>query len=144
MEMKVAAGSGGGGPCPRLDVSTIEIVPMLEDHKPNLPGEHARIESAGLTVQTDLVRLPDGDNPMDGGRESPAAPSTVAHRVRKLESNLLGVSRAFGDYDYKLNAELSPSRQAVVCTPDIAARERPYNEDMYLILAYDEIWDVMC
>ena len=31
----------------------------------------------------------------------------------------------------------------MVCTPDIAARERSYDEDMYLILACDGIWDVM-
>ncbi len=46
---------------------------------------------------------------MDGGGESPVAVMTVVHRMRKAESNLLGVSCAFGDYDYKLNAELLPS-----------------------------------
>ncbi len=48
------------------------------------------------------------------------------------------------NYDYKLNAELSPSRQAVVCTPDIAARERAHDKDMYLLLVCNRIWDVMC
>ena len=143
VEEEAAAGGGGGEPRPRLDASTIEVVPMSEDHKPNLPGERARVECAGLTVQTDVVRPTDVDDPMDGGGESPAAATTVVHRVRKSESNLLGVSRAFGDYDYKSNTELPPSRQAVVCTPDIAARERSYDEDMYLILACDGIWDVM-
>ena len=144
MEMKAAAGSSRGGPRPRLDVSTIKVVPMSEDHKPNLPGQHARVESTGLTVQTNVVWPPDVDDPMDGGGESPAAGTTVVHRVRKLESNLPGMSRAFGDYDYKLNAELSPSQQAVVCTPAIAPRERAHDEDMYLILACNGIWDVMC
>jgi hypothetical protein len=124
---------------------TIEVVPMSEDHKPNLPRECARVESANLMVQTNVVRPPNVDNPMDGGgEESPVAATTVVHRMRKSESNLLGVSRAFGNYGYKLNAELSPSRQAVVCMPKIAARERAYNKDMYLILACDGIWDVMC
>ncbi len=85
MEMKVAAGSGGGGPRPRLDVSTIKVVPMSEDHKPNLPGEGTRIKSAGLTVQTDVLRPPNVDDPMDGSGESPAAMTTVVHRVRKSE-----------------------------------------------------------
>ena len=143
MEMKAAAGSGGSGPRPRLDVSTIEVVPVLEDHNPNLPGERARVKSSSLTVQTNVVCLPNVNNPMDGGGESPAAATTVVHHVRKSESNLLGVSRAFGDYDYKLNAELSPSRQAVICTPDIAVRERAHNKDMYLILACAGTWDVM-
>ena len=95
-------------------------------------------------MQTDVVRPPNVDDPMDGGGESPAAAARVVHCVRKSESNLLGVSRAFGDHDYKLNAKLSPSRQAVVCMPDIAARERTHDKDMYLILVCDRIWDVMC
>ena len=34
------------------------------------------------------------------------------------------MSRAFGDYDYKSNGELSRGRQAVVCAPEVEARER--------------------
>jgi serine/threonine protein phosphatase PrpC len=60
-----------------------------------------------------------------------------------LDTNFLSVSRAFGDYNYKSNAELPPSGQAVVCTPNIAVRERADHEDIYLILACDRIWDVM-
>jgi serine/threonine protein phosphatase PrpC len=88
--------------------------------------------------------LSDGGDPReDSGRGSNAAATAVVHQVRKSDSNLLGVSCAFGDVVYKLNAELSPSRQAVVCTPDVAVRERANNEDMYLILGCDGIWDVM-
>ena len=60
-----------------------------------------------------------------------------------MDTNFLSVSRAFGDYNYKSNAELPPSGQAVVCTPDIAVRERADHEDIYLILSCDRIWDVM-
>ena len=91
MEMKVAAGSGRGRPRPRLDVLTIEIVPMPEDHTSNLPGERARVESVGLTVQTNVVWPPNVNDPMESGGESPAAATTVVHRVRKSKSNLLGV-----------------------------------------------------
>ena len=35
-----------------------------------------------------------------------------------------GASSAFGDYDYKSNGELSRGRQAVVCAPEVEARER--------------------
>jgi serine/threonine protein phosphatase PrpC len=62
---------------------------------------------------------------------------------QELDTNFLSVSRAFGDYNYKSNAKLPPSGQAMVCTPDIAVRERADHEDIYLILAYDRIWDVM-
>ena len=53
------------------------------------------------------------------------------------------LARAFGDFDAKKNKDLSPSRQAVVCTPDIVMRDRNDDEDMYLVLACDGIWDVM-
>jgi hypothetical protein len=63
-------------------------------------------------VQTDVVPTSD-----DGDSEDvsgvPAA-STVVHRVRKSDSNLLGLSLAFDDRDYKSNAALSTSRQAVM------------------------------
>jgi serine/threonine protein phosphatase PrpC/ankyrin repeat protein len=137
----------------------IVIIPMSEDHKPNLPFERARIESAGLTIQSDIVPV---DSRMDNGTDESLLPAaaisttaakvmaatattttTVVHRVRKSDKNLLGVSRAFGDYDYKSNTELSSMQQAVVCTPEIIIRERVDDEDMYLILACDGIWDVM-
>ncbi|KAL7529532.1 hypothetical protein ACHAXR_004652 [Thalassiosira sp. AJA248-18] len=114
--------------------STIKVIPMSEDHKPDLPEERARIESAGLTVQTDHV--PPDENDENGE-------FTTVHRVKKSDKELLGVARAFGDYDYKSNADLSASRQAVVCTPDIVVRKRTDSEDMYLVLACDGIWDVM-
>ncbi len=74
---------------------------------------------------------------------SSADAAAVIHHARKSDSNLLGVSCAFGGFDYKLNAGLPPSQQAVVCTPNVAIRERAYNEDLYLILACDRIWDIM-
>ena len=120
------AGEGGGRRCPPRSF------PCRWTAGP-ISRESAR---ASNPVQTDVVR------PSDGG-ESAAAATTVVHRLRKSDTNLLGVSRAFGDYDYKSNAELPPSGQAVVCTPDIALRERADDEDMYLILACDGIWDVM-
>jgi len=116
------------------EASQLEVVAMSEDHKPDLPLERARIESAGLSVQTDVVP-PDENDP--GGEY------TTVHRVKKSDREMLGVSRAFGDFDYKSNDELSASRQAVVCTPDIMVMGRSDGEDMYLVLACDGIWDVM-
>jgi serine/threonine protein phosphatase PrpC len=129
-EKKVATSSGRDELC--WDPSEIDIIPMSEDHKPNLPKERARIESAGLTVQTDHVPADDADGQ-----------PTVVHRVRKSDTELIGVARAFGDHDFKSNTELSAFQQALVCTPDIVVRERMDDEDMYLILACDGIWDVM-
>jgi serine/threonine protein phosphatase PrpC len=96
-------------------------------------------------VQTNIMRpSSDGaDLRGDSGGGSSADVAAVVHRVRKLDSNLLGMSHAFGNFNYKSNAGLPPSQQAVVCTPNIAMRECAYNEDMYLILACNGIWDIM-
>ncbi|KAL9188871.1 hypothetical protein ACHAXT_011361 [Thalassiosira profunda] len=131
---KEAANNGEAAAKPCWEPSELDVVPMSEDHKPDLPEERSRIESAGLTVQTDHV--PPSDDDEDGE-------FTAVHRVKLSDKELLGVSRAFGDHDYKSNSELSASRQAVVCTPDILIRERDDSLDMYLVLACDGIWDVM-
>ncbi|KAL7547798.1 hypothetical protein ACHAWF_011070 [Thalassiosira exigua] len=124
---KGASVVGEGG-----DAPSVEVVALSEDHRPDLPEERARIESAGLSVQTD--RVPPSE---EGGA------FTSVHRVKKSDTELLGVSRAFGDHDYKSNAELSPSRQAVTCAPEFVARDRDDGTDLYLVLACDGVWDAM-
>ena len=127
-----ASGSTGSKPCwqsPEIDVTA-----MSEDHKAHLPDERARIKSAGLTVQPDPDYVPSDNDPTTAGAIS---------RVWISEKVHLGTSRAFGDYDFKSNSEISASEQAVICTPEIVVREREEDEDMYLILACDGIWDVM-
>ncbi|KAL7432084.1 hypothetical protein ACHAXM_002931 [Skeletonema potamos] len=115
-------------------MSQIEVIPMSEDHKPDLPDERARIESAGLEVHTD--QIPPNEDDENGQY-------VMISKVKKSNREMLGVSRAFGDYDYKSNENLSSSRQAVVCTPDIVVRDRVDSDDMFLILACDGVWDVM-
>lgn len=114
------------------DNEDLEVIAMSEDHKPNLPMERPRIEAAGMTIHVD--HIPPGE-----GQVAP----TAIHKVKKSEKEMLAVSRAFGDFDFKSNESLSPSRQAVICTPEIVVRERKFDEDLYLILACDGIWDVM-
>ncbi len=53
----------------------------------------------------------------------PPRPRRRSSTASGSRTSLLGVSRAFGDYDYKSNAELPPSGQAMVCTPKIFVRE---------------------
>lgn len=81
------------------------------DHKPYDSVEKTRIINAGGTVQYDRV---DGD---------------------------LAVSRAFGDFQWKARADLSPQEQRVTCNPDITVHERS-SKDEVLILACDGVWDV--
>ncbi|KAG0232629.1 Protein phosphatase 2C 2, partial [Mortierella sp. GBA43] len=54
----------------------------------------------------------------------------------------LAVSRALGDFDLKLNSVLRPDEQIVVANPDIVEHELT-DEDEFLVLACDGIWDCM-
>ena len=54
----------------------------------------------------------------------------------------LAVSRALGDYDYKNVSGLPPTKQLVSAEPDLNIIDRS-DEDEFLILACDGIWDVM-
>lgn len=54
----------------------------------------------------------------------------------------LAVSRALGDYDYKNVTGLLPTEQLVSAEPDLTIIDRT-DEDEFLILACDGVWDVM-
>eukprot|EP00053_Salpingoeca_punica_P009729 m.87568 g.87568 ORF g.87568 m.87568 type:complete len:402 (-) comp15133_c0_seq1:676-1881(-) len=84
-----------------------------EDHKPTNTEEANRIIRAGGIILSGRV---------DGG---------------------LAVSRAFGDFDYKMRSDLAPEAQKVSAQPDVYIRERDPAADEYILLACDGIWDVM-
>ncbi|KAI5056701.1 hypothetical protein GOP47_0028519 [Adiantum capillus-veneris] len=54
----------------------------------------------------------------------------------------LNLARAIGDVEFKQNKYLSPDKQIVTAWPDIQIVERT-EEDEFLILACDGIWDCM-
>lgn len=83
------------------------------DHKPVLPAEKERIVKAGGNV--------------------------VIQRV----NGLLAVSRALGDYEYKNVEGRGPCEQLVSPEPEIFVRDRDEDNDEFLVLACDGIWDVM-
>jgi len=66
----------------------VALVSLSEDHKPNNPGEHARIVESGGSVRNNRVN---GD---------------------------LAVSRAFGDFKYKNKPQLRADQQAVTAVPE--------------------------
>jgi serine/threonine protein phosphatase PrpC len=105
------------------------VMPMSQDHKPNLELEQARIEKAGLSVVAESFME-------DGVKQT-------IHKVQRSETDRMAVSRSFGDFEYKGNTELAADEQAVVATPEIQILTRDKERDMYLILACDGVWDVM-
>lgn len=89
-----------------------EVMFTTIDHKPTDDKERNRVEQAGGHISDERVN---GD---------------------------LASARSFGDFRYKLDPALPPSRQQITVLPDVTILDRRA-EDQFLILACDGIWDVM-
>lgn len=87
-------------------------LPLSFDHKPSEVSEKDRITEAGGFVK---ARRVDGD---------------------------LAVSRALGDFVYKTNENLPTNKQKVIANPDFVVYPRSQQQDEFIILACDGIWDV--
>ncbi|CAK9026785.1 Protein phosphatase 1B (Protein phosphatase 2C isoform beta) (PP2C-beta), partial [Durusdinium trenchii] len=83
-----------------------------KDQKPSDPEEEARVRAAGGTVTENRVN---GD---------------------------LASARSFGDFRYKLDEHLPPSKQQITVLPETTIIPRT-DDDQYVLLACDGIWDVM-
>jgi len=83
------------------------------DHKPSNDPERERIERAGGSV--------------------------VIQRV----NGSLAVSRALGDFDYKDVEGMGPTEQLVSPEPEFFTKPILPDQDEFLILACDGVWDVM-
>ncbi|XP_028810578.1 protein phosphatase 1bb isoform X2 [Denticeps clupeoides] len=84
-----------------------------QDHKPCNPQEKERIQNAGGSVMIQRV------------------------------NGSLAVSRALGDYDYKCVDGKGPTEQLVSPEPEVFEIARASEEDEFVVLACDGIWDVM-
>ncbi|PUU73056.1 phosphatase 2C-like domain-containing protein [Tuber borchii] len=84
--------------------------PLSFDHKPYNKEEKARICAAGGFV--------------DSGRVC----------------GNLALSRAIGDFRYKMKADLPPEQQIVTAFPDVVIHEVS-DDDEFLVIACDGIWD---
>eukprot|EP00753_Platysulcus_tardus_P004266 PLAT12526.44.p1 GENE.PLAT12526.44~~PLAT12526.44.p1 ORF type:complete len:385 (+),score=120.10 PLAT12526.44:82-1236(+) len=88
------------------------VIALSEDHKPYLEKESVRISEAGGYIHNCRVN---GD---------------------------LAVSRALGDFSFKMRFDLEPGQQLVSAEPDISEMPR-HAADEFLLLACDGIWDVL-
>ncbi|KAK9881770.1 hypothetical protein WA026_017288 [Henosepilachna vigintioctopunctata] len=87
---------------------------MSTDHKPEDEPERDRVVKAGGRV-------------------------TLDGRV----NNGLNLSRAIGDHAYKQNSKLGPKEQMITALPDIKTLDINRDEDEFIILACDGIWNSM-
>ncbi|VDK31448.1 unnamed protein product [Dibothriocephalus latus] len=84
------------------------------DHKPSLPRERSRILAAGGWIS--------GGNRVNGN---------------------LALSRALGDFTFKRNPQLSPVDQIISPEPDVSCRDIRPEEDEFIVMGCDGIWDVL-
>ncbi|CCE91062.1 PP2C family serine/threonine-protein phosphatase TDEL_0C01730 [Torulaspora delbrueckii] len=83
------------------------------DHKPTLASEKSRIVAAKGFVEMDRV------------------------------NGNLALSRAIGDFEFKSNSDLPPHEQIVTAVPDVIEHKLDYNDDEFVVLACDGIWDCL-
>ncbi len=89
-----------------------KAVAVTVDHKPSSPTETARIVKAGGFVENDRV------------------------------NGILGVARAFGDFNFKDNTRLGPHEQLVTALPEVRTVDIDDKID-FLVIATDGVWDIM-
>jgi len=92
-----------------------KVVDLSEDHKPADAGETARITKAGGFVK----HMPGGARVMGD----------------------LNLSRALGDLRYKKNSEIPAAEQIVTGFPDVWTVPLKPDEDEFLVLGCDGIWE---
>nr|CAD2182512.1 unnamed protein product [Meloidogyne enterolobii] len=85
---------------------------LSSDHKPEDDLEKERIVAAGGNVSS--------DGRVNGG---------------------LNLSRAFGDHFYKQESKLPLSSQQIIALPDITVTQRDFENDEFLVVACDGIWN---
>lgn len=93
-----------------------EAVALTEDHKPDDPGERARIEAAGGFV-------------------------AAVGPCQRIDGWGLNLSRALGDFHYKARDDLPHDQQKVSCAPDMVCAEIT-EQDEFLFLGCDGVFEL--
>jgi len=94
-------------------------VPLSRDHKARSASEKERVESAGGLIKDNYIWV------------------ELKGRGKKL-----AISRSLGDFEYKRRSDLFPEDQIVTANPEIS-RYQITDEDEFMVLACDGIWDCM-
>jgi serine/threonine protein phosphatase PrpC len=110
--------------------SSITATQLSTDHKPQLPSERTRVETAGLKIETESFF------------DEAVGKQLVLHKVVLSAGNRMACSRSFGDFEYKANGMLGHDEQAIIAIPEVKVHARCSN-DLYLVTACDGVWDVM-
>eukprot|EP00727_Mastigamoeba_balamuthi_P005533 m51a1_g16 hypothetical protein (287) ;mRNA; f:82410-83796 len=120
---RLSVGNAGDSRCV-LGTREGAAVAMSADHKPDAPGERARIEASGHTVEEQVV--------LEAGKRV---------KIARIDGQV-ACSRGLGDADFK-DYGLEPAEQAISCVPDVRERDLDAATDWFLILGCDGLWDVV-
>ena len=101
------------------------------DHKPNDPEEQ---EYYNLCEQNVAFKRQFGTNIFRTIREK--------NRIEYCD-NSVNISRCFGDYEYKLNAEKTEKLEMMAVREEADITKHEVSENSYIILASDGFWDVV-
>lgn len=97
------------------DENDVIVLALSEDHKAGaIAAETERVQRAGAMIENGELRL---------------SKDTIAY---------VAFTRAFGDFSYK--TEACP---ALIAEPDVTCTKRSVEDDLFLVLACDGVWDVM-
>jgi serine/threonine protein phosphatase PrpC len=109
------------------------VVPLSFDHKPDRADERARVEKVDKMIVEEMSYQIGGET---------VAIARIKDTSSKAGSGV-AFSRSFGDFEYKNQKHLDPSLQAVIAVPEVTIRTREDDNDLFVVLACDGVWDVM-
>lgn len=132
---------------------------LLEDSQQSGIDSSGCAATAVIITDNEIVCGNAGDSRTVLGRKGSAKPLSFDHKpenegersrinaaggfveMGRVNANL-ALSRALGDFNFKSNPRLPPEQQVVTANPDII--EHPLDEeDEFVVLACDGIWDCM-
>lgn len=102
----------------------------------NLGDSRGLLRRSGRTLPLSFDQIP--TNLPERQRIEEAKGTVKAKRI----DGELAVSRAFGDYTFKEDASLAADKQKVIVVPELVVYPRIIENDEFIILACDGIWDV--
>ncbi|KAG0334361.1 hypothetical protein BG004_000438 [Podila humilis] len=98
--------------------------------------------TATITKHNKIYIANAGDSRAVLGRESRRIVAAGGFVESGRVNGSLALSRALGDFEFKMNATLGPEDQIVTASP-IIVEHKIAEEDEFLVLACDGIWDCM-
>eukprot|EP01029_Cantina_marsupialis_P019240 TRINITY_DN44720_c0_g1_i1.p1 TRINITY_DN44720_c0_g1~~TRINITY_DN44720_c0_g1_i1.p1 ORF type:complete len:344 (-),score=98.49 TRINITY_DN44720_c0_g1_i1:437-1468(-) len=109
------------------------------------PTDHYCInvgDSRSVLSRAGKAILLSSDHKPENPEESARITSCCGFVARNRVDGKLAMSRALGDYHFKQNVGTGPLKQKVISLPDIKQISR-HEDDEFLIVACDGIWDVV-